>query len=127
MTKEEIGLVIKRCRVNADLTQAQVAARIGRPQQTIANWEIGRSQPDANTLFELFSILGVSVDEAFGFQPQKGTGRIVADLSEAEESLILNYRRLSTAGKEYILQTMAMAVRSYSEKNNASSGLEKAN
>lgn len=68
MTKEEIGRIIKESRISAELTQQQVAKKLERPQQTIASWESGKSQPDANTLFELFRILGRSVDEAFGFQ-----------------------------------------------------------
>lgn len=67
MTKEEIGRIIKESRISATLTQSQVAEKLGRPQQTIASWESGKSQPDANTLFELFRVLGRSVDEAFGF------------------------------------------------------------
>lgn len=61
MTKEEIGHIIKESRLTAGLTQLQVAEALGRPQQTVANWELGRSQPDANTLFSLFAVLGRSV------------------------------------------------------------------
>lgn len=68
MTREEIGRIIRESRLAAGLTQLQVAETLGRPQQTIAAWEAGRSQPDANTLFDLFQVLGRSVDEAFGFQ-----------------------------------------------------------
>lgn len=71
MTKEEIGHIIKESRLTAGLTQLQVAEALGRPQQTVANWELGRSQPDANTLFSLFAVLGRSVDEAFGFSAKK--------------------------------------------------------
>lgn len=67
MTKEEIGRIIKESRTAAGLTQLQVGNALNRPQTTIAAWEAGRSQPDANTLFELFAVLGRSVDEAFGF------------------------------------------------------------
>lgn len=67
MTREEIGRIIKESRIAAGLTQLQAAEALGRPQQTIAAWENGRSQPDANTLFDLFRVLGRSVDEAFGF------------------------------------------------------------
>lgn len=123
MNKEEIGNVIRQCRISAGFTQTELAERIGRPQQTIANWENGRSQPDANTLFELFHTLGVSVDNAFGFNPSHQS----LVLSPDELSLVKDFRRLSSDGKEYILQTMAMALRSYEGKNDASSDLEKAN
>lgn len=71
MTKEEIGAIIKKYRTSAGLTQSFVAEQLNRPQQTIANWEIGRSQPDANTLFLLFHVLGVGIDEAFGIRTKK--------------------------------------------------------
>lgn len=71
MTKEEIGAIIKKYRTSAGLTQSFVAEQLNRPQQTIANWEVGRSQPDANTLFLLFHVLGVSIDEAFGIKAKK--------------------------------------------------------
>lgn len=66
-TKEEVGRVIKESRIAAGLTQKQVADALNRPQNTISAWEVGRAQPDANTLFMLFQVLGRSVDEAFGF------------------------------------------------------------
>lgn len=71
MTKAEIGAVIKQARLNAGLTQAFVAEQLNRPQQTIANWELGRSQPDANTLFVLFQVLGADLNESFGFATKK--------------------------------------------------------
>lgn len=79
MTKAEIGAVIKQARLNAGLTQAFVAEQLNRPQQTIANWELGRSQPDANTLFVLFQVLGADLNESFGFATKKSP-----DTTEAE-------------------------------------------
>lgn len=68
MTKEEIAKILKQLRIKAGLTQMQAAAKINRKQQTLASWETGQSQPDANTLFVLCAMYGVSVDEAFGFK-----------------------------------------------------------
>lgn len=95
-TKEEIGQIIKESRVAASLTQKQVAAAISRPQQTIASWESGKSQPDANTLFELFQVLGRSVDEAFGFTKQP------FEVTKYEIEHIKKYRALDWHGKEMI-------------------------
>lgn len=93
MTKEEIGRIIKESRISAELTQQQVAKKLERPQQTIASWESGKSQPDANTLFELFRVLGRSVDEAFGFQ--KNT----PPLSGRAIKLAQAFDKLDEAGK----------------------------
>lgn len=71
MTKAEIGLALKKARLAAGLTQKQAAEKLGRKQQTLASWEIGQAQPDANTLFTLCAVYGTSVDETFGFTEQK--------------------------------------------------------
>lgn len=93
MTKEDISRTIKESRMMAGLTQTQVAERLGRPQATIAGWEVGRSQPDANTLFELFRVLGRSVDEAFGFTVES------FNVTAHERTHIEKYRTLDSYGK----------------------------
>jgi len=93
LTREEIARVIRESRLAAGLTQSQVAKGLGRPQQTIANWESGKSQPDANTLFELFRVLGRSVDEAFGFNVES------FNVTARERSYIEKYRTLDSYGK----------------------------
>lgn len=96
MTKEEIATILKDSRVKAGLTQRQAAERVGKKQQTIASWESGQSQPDANTLFVLFEIYNISVDEAFGFR--KNPTKLATD----EYPIMTKYRRLNDSGKEYI-------------------------
>lgn len=93
MTKEDISRIIKESRAMAGLTQTQVAEKLGRPQATIAGWEVGRSQPDANTLFELFRVLGRSVDEAFGFTVES------FNVTAHERTHIEKYRTLDSYGK----------------------------
>ncbi len=88
-TKEEIGRVIKESRIDAGLTQKQVADALNRPQNTISAWEVGRAQPDANTLFMLFQVLGRSVDEAFGFSSeQKKEPPTISDEERLDQEII---------------------------------------
>lgn len=75
MTKGEIGLVLKELRVSCNMTQKEVAEKIGRTQQIVGHWETGYAQPDANTLFTLCSIYGVTVDDAFGFQRKESISK----------------------------------------------------
>lgn len=91
MTKEEIGCIIRQSRIAAGLTQLQVGSALKRPQTTIAAWEAGRSQPDANTLFELFRVLNRSVDEAFGFTE--------TPLSSEAIKIAMDYDRMDRHGK----------------------------
>lgn len=65
MTKLEIAGILKSIRKSTGLTQQQLADRMGKSQQIIGHWETGYSQPDMNTLFELFDMYGVSLDETF--------------------------------------------------------------
>lgn len=65
MTKQEIGQILRAARETKGMTQKQVAEMLGRRQQIVGHWETGYAQPDANTLFELCDIYGISVDEAF--------------------------------------------------------------
>lgn len=88
MTRKEIGAVLQAIRIKKGYTQAQAAKLLGRPQQTLAAWEIGRAQPDANTLFELFHLYGESLDEAFGF----GSSCESLVINGIEKEIILAYR-----------------------------------
>lgn len=113
-TKEEIGLVIKNTRMTAGLTQSQVAKALGRPQQTIANWEVGRSQPDANTLFELFKLLGADLNTSFGFFPEQKKSPSTDESAQEEEqagtdplrsTLLHNFDQLNQEGRERLVET----------------------
>lgn len=86
MTKEEIGNTLKNLRLKTGKTQKEVAELLGRTQQIVGHWETGYSQPDANTLFELCNIYGVSVDDAFGFNRKK------AEITPHEQSVINAYK-----------------------------------
>lgn len=95
MTKEEIGKILKEARINAGMTQAQVAEILGRRQQIIGHWETGYSQPDANTFFVLCDIYKISIDDAFC-----GGSRIKVNASELKH--IQKYRELDEHGKQLI-------------------------
>lgn len=95
MTKEEIGRILKKARENKGMTQLQVAEKIGKRQQTICNWESGCSQPDANTLFTLCNLYGISIDDTFG-----GGQHVI--VSSSEKRHIDIYRSLDDHGKRIV-------------------------
>ena len=68
----DIGKNIRKCRVNADLSQDELAARLFVSRQTISNYETGRSRPDIETLAKLADILDVDIYELiYGVTYQK--------------------------------------------------------
>lgn len=50
-------------RVNAGLTQENVAKKLGKSKNTIVSYEKGRSVPDIETGKALASLYGVSIDD----------------------------------------------------------------
>lgn len=102
MTKEEIGAILKELRVNSGKTQKQVAEVLGRTQQIIGHWETGYSQPDANTLFILCDLYGVSVDVAFGFSSEDNKNALTLE----ELNIINQYRKLDNRGKKAVCDTL---------------------
>lgn len=57
-----VAISLKAARVNASMTQAEVAARLHRSKQTIVNWENGRTKVSAADLVRLCDIYKISPD-----------------------------------------------------------------
>lgn len=55
--------MIKHFREKAQLTQMELAQKIGVSQKAVAKWEVGKSFPKAANLLKLSSALDCSVDE----------------------------------------------------------------
>lgn len=54
---------LKELRNNLKITQKQVAESVGLTVQTYVNYELGRRQPDKETLIKLADFFNVSLDE----------------------------------------------------------------
>ena len=58
----EIGTNLKNARCNANLTQEDIAEKIGVSRQTVSNWENNKSYPDIISVIRLSDIYGISLD-----------------------------------------------------------------
>ena len=94
-------LKIKELREEMQLTQAELAKRIGNSQRNVSNWETGASEPDIQTIVRLADIFGVSIDELFGrnavppeVEKTEGMDRIlihvIRKLSDAQKTALLS-------------------------------------
>lgn len=54
-----IELSLKAARVNANMTQKQVAEKLGKNPMTIASWEKGKTSPSIKNLYRLCRLYGV--------------------------------------------------------------------
>ena len=67
--KQNIQKSIALFRKKANLTQKQLAERLGVAVTNLASWEQGKSMPDIDTLFRLCSFLNVDILTISGFEP----------------------------------------------------------
>ena len=63
MDQLKIGKFIAKCRKKVNLTQMQLAEKLGITDKAISKWERGIAMPDTSIMLELCDILGISVNE----------------------------------------------------------------
>ena len=63
MNQIKIGRFITECRKKANLTQMQLAEKLGITDKAISKWERGVAMPDSSIMLELCDILCISVNE----------------------------------------------------------------
>lgn len=57
---------IKELRAEKNILQSKLASLLTVRQNTVSNWETGRSEPDQDALREMSKIFGVSIDYILG-------------------------------------------------------------
>ena len=63
MDQKRIGRFIAECRKNVNITQVQLAEKLGITDKAVSKWERGLSMPDTAIMLQLCDILGISVNE----------------------------------------------------------------
>lgn len=58
-------ITLKAARVNANLTQAEAAVKIGVAVSTLKNWECGKTFPTQPKIDRLCEVYGISFDVLF--------------------------------------------------------------
>lgn len=89
MSMEEFGKSILSLRQNANMTQEELALRMGVTPQAISRWERGQSLPDLSIFTELCKALNVSADTLLGLE-YSGTEKDAAD--KYPEEVLKNVR-----------------------------------
>lgn len=66
MYAESFPSKLKKARKDTGFTQIEIEKELNIPRSTLANWEIGRTQPDIESLGILADFYGVSTDWLLG-------------------------------------------------------------
>jgi transcriptional regulator with XRE-family HTH domain len=71
---------LKQARLASNLTQEELADRVGVSRQTISNWENGRSYPDIVSIIELSNIYNMTLDSLL-----KGDNEMIEHLKKSTD------------------------------------------
>lgn len=63
MDQVKIGRFIANCRKKANLTQMQLAEKLGITDRAVSKWETGKSLPDSSIMLQLCGMLGITVND----------------------------------------------------------------
>lgn len=84
MNQEKIGKFISVSRKNKNLTQEQLAEKLGVSINAVSKWERGLNLPDASLMKELCDILNITLNELF--EGKKLTNEEI--ISKSEKNII---------------------------------------
>lgn len=63
MDQVKIGKFIAECRKQNNLTQMQLAEKLGITDRAVSKWETGKAMPDSSIMLQLCEILEISVND----------------------------------------------------------------
>jgi len=90
MNQEKIGKFIAECRKKKDMTQQELADKIGVTDRAISNWENGRRLPDYSLLKSLSETIDISINELLAGEKLKDK-----DILKKADENILNMSEYS--------------------------------
>ena len=77
--------LLKKCRKQQGMSQAELASKLGVTQQAVGKWESGKSSPDPTTVAKIAELLNTTADFLLGLY------RPVSNVSTPEERFFGNY------------------------------------
>ena len=89
MNQHDIGLFIASKRKEQNLTQEQLAEKLGVSNKTVSKWETGKNMPDYSVVEQLCQVLNISVGELIAGKEKEQS----EDNSSYEEKIaLLSYK-----------------------------------
>ena len=85
MNQIKIGRFIAECRKKNNLTQMQLAERLGITDRAISKWENGKSMPDSSIMLDLCKELKISVNDLLN-----GENITMENSNQKNEQLLLD-------------------------------------
>ena len=95
MNQEKIGKFISELRKKKNMTQEQLAEKLGVSNKSISRWENGKTMPDYSLLKDICTELDTNINELMSGEKIDNENYII----KAEENLFLQKKRLDKMHK----------------------------
>jgi len=92
-----ISEILKQARSDAELSQEDVAEKVGVSRQTVSSWENGKSYPDIASVIALSDAFGLSLDSLM-----KGDAKMIEHLEESTN--------VTKSNKQKVASIIALAI-----------------
>lgn len=94
--KKELGIKIKRMRINRGLTQEQLAEMVDVSQRTMSGIEIGENFVTAETLDKIIKALNTTSEELFATDHLKDSEILIKEIQDYINLISNNSQKLET-------------------------------
>src|SRR5680860_130347 len=91
LSRLDTGTLIRECRRHADLSQAELAERLGTTQSAISRWERGHESPRVDTLGRVLQACGFEGDLTFRRHDDEDRSQIRHMLSLTPEDRLRHF------------------------------------
>lgn len=95
-------LRIKQLRLENDMSQRALAAKIKSSQKAVDLWEKGLTEPKAEIVIALADVFECSADYLLGREDEFGNITVVREITENERKLLSAYSKLEEKEREFL-------------------------
>lgn len=89
-----VGFKISELRKAKNMTQMELADKMGISFQAVSNWERGNSMPDISKLPEIAQLLGTTVDEILGEESELVASAVNGNIDEYLDNNVVTPKQL---------------------------------
>lgn len=91
---KNVGFKISELRKAKNMTQMELADKMGISFQAVSNWERGNSMPDISKLPEIAQLLGTTVDEILGEESELVASAVNGNIDEYLDNNVVTPKQL---------------------------------
>lgn len=91
---KNVGFKISELRKAKNMTQMELADKMGISFQAVSNWERGNSMPDISKLPEIAQLLGTTVDEMLGEESELVASAVNGNIDEYLDNNVVTPKQL---------------------------------